>query len=138
MLQLNLGRARSGLCPRRSPCLHSQQTSSGPTSEHGASPPWRAHSRKAPHGHSFGRGTLGSRRRVNICIRTIEGGPSIQFGTWIGLEDNLWVEPLTAGSTLITTLPNCNAVYGVSEGFAAVKLFVGLDGRTFFPCPDGV
>ena len=32
----------------------------------------------------------------------------------------------------------CNAIYGVSDGFAAVKLFVGLDGRTFFPCPSGV
>jgi hypothetical protein len=32
----------------------------------------------------------------------------------------------------------CNAVYGQNDGFAAVKLFVGLDGRVFFPCPDGV
>ena len=32
----------------------------------------------------------------------------------------------------------CNVIYGQSDGFAAVKFFVGLDGRTFFPCPNGV
>jgi hypothetical protein len=32
----------------------------------------------------------------------------------------------------------CNAVYGQSDGFAAVKFYVGLDGKTFYPCPSGV
>ena len=32
----------------------------------------------------------------------------------------------------------CNAIYGQSYGFAAVKFDVDLDGKTFFPCPGGV
>jgi hypothetical protein len=31
----------------------------------------------------------------------------------------------------------CDAIYGQSDGFAGVKFDVNLDGKTFFPCPNG-
>ena len=32
----------------------------------------------------------------------------------------------------------CHAVYEPTFGFTAVKFFVGLTGKTFYPCPTGV
>jgi hypothetical protein len=62
-------------------------------------------------------------------------------GKWVGEieygDDGVVCNPGKAcpGRKNFTTY--CNSVYAPSYGFAAAKLDVDLDGKTFFPCPSG-
>ena len=63
-------------------------------------------------------------------------------GKWVGEAeygaDHFLCDPGQACSHRKSFATYCAAVYGQPDGFAAVKLFVGLTGKTFFPCPTGI
>ena len=62
-------------------------------------------------------------------------------GKWVGESeygaDHFVCDPGQTCSHRRSFATYCATVYDPTYGFAAVKLFVGLDGRTFFPCPEG-
>ena len=63
-------------------------------------------------------------------------------GKWVGESeygaDHFVCDPGEACSPRRSFAGYCHAVYEPTYGFAAVKLFVGLTGKTFYPCPTGV
>jgi hypothetical protein len=63
-------------------------------------------------------------------------------GKWVGESeygaDHFVCDPGEACSPRRSFAGYCHAVYEPTFGFAAVKLFVGLTGKTFYPCPTGV
>jgi hypothetical protein len=62
-------------------------------------------------------------------------------GKWVGEieygDDQFVCNPGKACPGRKSYAAYCNAVYAPSYGFAAAKLDVDLDGKVFFPCPNG-
>jgi hypothetical protein len=62
-------------------------------------------------------------------------------GKWVGeaeySNDRFVCDPGQRCKPKRTFAAFCRAVYAPSDGFAAVKFDADLNGKTFFPCPDG-
>ena len=62
-------------------------------------------------------------------------------GKWVGEieygDDHFVCNPGKACAGRKSYTAYCNAVYAPSYGFSAAKLDVDLDGKIFFPCPNG-